>query len=285
MFRPLAAAAVLFLAPGLARAGSVVGNWHMPMGVVQVSETADGIVGKLTAPAKDCAALKEGDEVLKGSLLDGTFSGELRLCLDGPQCTAKESWLSALLMTNAATTQLSGAVERGNDACHAKAPGKGGVTLRKIVPGAPAHADARAKISPASLSRAQELLSDGQKQLEIGEAEAARKLFERAAALAPIPEAYNGIGVTHYLRNEYPEAIKAYQQAVEADPDFGDAYYNMACIHAVTGRKDLAFKFLQMAAKNKFHDFSALDDDQDLTSLHGDPRYAALKKSAGADGH
>ncbi|MBS2030595.1 MAG: tetratricopeptide repeat protein [Deltaproteobacteria bacterium] len=284
MLRPLAAA-VICLAPGFAYAASVAGNWRMPMGTVQVTETGDGVIGKLTEPAADCPALQKGAEVMHGSLLDGTFSGELRLCLDGPQCTAKESWLSALLMANGTNTQLSGAVERGNDACHAKAPGKGGVTLRKIVPGAPAHADARAKVSPATLARVQELLGDGQKQLEVGQPEQARKLFEKAAALAPVPEAYNGIGVTHYMRNEYPDAIRAYQKAVETDPDFGDAYYNMACIHAVTGRKDLAFKFLQLSAKNKFHDFSAMDDDQDLASLRADPRYAALKKAAGVDSH
>ena len=267
--------ALWLLAPA-AGAASVEGMWRLPMGSVQVSQSPDGLVGKLVEPARDCAALERGAEVLRGSLLEGTFSGEIRLCLQGPRCVAKESWLSVLLLQNGRGDRLSGAVERGNADCHAQLPGKGGLVMRKSVPGEK-RADAQARIPKDTLTRAQAELSRGGALLEAGQFEEARHAFEKAAAVAPLPEAYNGMGVTHYARQEYPEALEAYRQAVAADPDFGDAYYNMACVYAVTGKKDLAFKFLELAAKDRFHDIATLDDDDDLKSLRDDPRYAAWK--------
>lgn len=265
--------------PAAARAASFAGTWRSPAGIFELKETPEGVTGTLVAPARGCAALAKGAQVLRGAMVDGTFSGEVRVCLEGPECTVKESWLSALLMGDAKALSMSGAIERGNAACHARVPGKGGITLRKVVPGQKPH-DARAKLDPKAVAQAQALLADGQKLLQVGNPEEARAKFEAAAALAPLPEAYNGVGVSHYFRHEYDEALEAYRQAIAADPDFGDAYYNMACIYAVTDRKDLAFKFLEMSAHNRYHDFASIDDDPDLASLHADPRYAKVKKLA-----
>src|SRR5437879_4959112 len=138
MSRPLLALVLLAATP--ARAATVSGTWKLPAGSAQLAESPEGITGKLVEPAPDCGALAKGAEVLRGTLLEGTFSGEVRVCLEGPECAARESWLSALLMANARGDQLSGTVERGNAACHAKLPGKGGVVVRKLVPGAKPHA-------------------------------------------------------------------------------------------------------------------------------------------------
>jgi len=275
------ACVLLALLPASAFAGNLGGTWRSPAGTVSLKETADGVTGTLLRPALACSALAPGTQVVRGQLLEGTFTGEVRVCLAGPKCTAKESWLSALLMADAKGQTLSGAIERGNASCHAQVPGKGGISLRRVVQGAKPAADARSKLDPAAVAKAQALLEEGQAQLQAGNPEEARARFKEAAGLAPLPEAFNGIGVSHYFRHEYEPALDAYRQAIAADPDFGDAYYNMACIYAVTGRKELAFKFLQMSAGNRYHDFGSIDDDPDLASLHGDPRYAKLKRQAG----
>lgn len=259
-----------------AHASGMAGAWQLPVGKVEVSETADGVVGKLAEPDARCSGLAKGAEVLHGTFDDGAFSGELRLCLEGPKCSAKESWLSALLMADAGGARLSGAIERGNADCHAQIPGKGGLVIRRWTPH-PAVVDPRARVPAAQLKKAQALIAEAGQLLEQGEAEKARAVFGEALAVVPLAEAYNGVGVTHYVRNEYPEALKSYQEALVVDPEFGDAYYNTACIYAVTGKKDLAFKTLQLAAKNRYHDFSAIDDDPDLRSLHDDPRWQQVK--------
>jgi len=272
------ACVVLALLPATALAGNLGGTWRSPAGTFSLKETADGLTGTLLQPAAGCAALAPGAQVVRGQILEGTFSGEVRVCLAGPKCTAKESWLSALLLADAKGHSLSGAIERGNASCHAQVPGKGGISLRRVFQGAKPAPDVRTKLDPAAVAKAQALLAEGQAQLQAGNPEEARERFKEAAALAPLPEAFNGIGVSHYFRHEYEPALEAYRQAIAADPDFGDAYYNMACIYAVTGRKELAFKFLQMSAHNRYHDFGSIDDDPDLASLHADPRYAKLKQ-------
>lgn len=267
---------LLALAPSPARASSLHGRWSSPVGEMEVKETDDGVSGTLLEPSARCPGLPAGAEVLRGVVLGETFSGELRLCLQGPQCQAKSSWLSAVMVLEPGA--LSGAVERGNADCHAAGlPATGGVHLRRA--DAKPHADARARLDPAAVGQAQALIKEGAVLLGQDRPEAAREKFEAALKVAPLPEAYNGIGVTHVWRKSYDEALAAYRKAIALDPDFGDAYYNMACVYAQQEQATLAFKFLSLALHNRFHDLATLDADDDLRSLRADPRYKALAQA------
>jgi hypothetical protein len=268
---------LLALAPLSARAASLQGRWSSPLGELDVKQTPEGLSGLLKQASPTCPGLPAGSEVLRGEVLGETFSGELRFCLEGAQCQTDSSWLSAVLVV--APTSLAGAVERGNDACHAK-----GIAAAGGRGGAKPKVDARAKLDPAAVTSAQALIKSGAQLLGSDRPEAARGKFEAALKLAPLPEAWNGIGVTHYWRKSYDEALAAYRHAIAVDPDFGDAYYNMACVYAQQQHPDLAFKFLGLALHNRFHDLETLDADDDLRPLRTDPRYAALKRAvAGAN--
>ncbi len=44
------------------------------------------------------------------------------------------------------------------------------------------------------------------------------------------------------MRNDLPAALGWYKKALAVDPDFGDAYYNMACVYALQGERTLALR-------------------------------------------
>ena len=107
--------------------------------------------------------------------------------------------------------------------------------------------------------------------------ERARRKFRQAIDLDPTrPEAFNGIGVTYYARNDYEEALRWYKKGLEVDANFGDAYYNMACIYSLKKKPNLAFRYLHIAALNGFVQPKVLAEDSDLDNLRSDPRYKKI---------
>ncbi|MBN2493929.1 MAG: tetratricopeptide repeat protein [Deltaproteobacteria bacterium] len=113
--------------------------------------------------------------------------------------------------------------------------------------------------------------------MESGFFERARRKFRQSIELDPTrPEAFNGIGVTYYARNDYEEALRWYKKALEVNANFGDAYYNMACIYSLQKKKDLAFRYLHIAALNGFVQPKVLQQDSDLENLRSDPRYRKI---------
>ena len=132
-------------------------------------------------------------------------------------------------------------------------------------------------LADKSMRRALALLGNG-------EFEKARKLFREALQKEPTrAEAYNGVGVSFYGRLDYDEALAWYKKALEADPRFGDAYYNMACVYALQGHKSLAFRYLRMAALNRYTQRQLLEEDPDLASLRGDREMGEILEQMSAD--
>src|SRR2546422_810149 len=120
-------------------------------------------------------------------------------------------------------------------------------------------------------------LTEGAGLLREGRFEQARALFESAVQKDPQrAEAYNGVGVTFYARADLDEALAWYKRSLEADPRFGDAFYNMACVYALQQQPELAFRYLRLAALNHYSEREATEKDPDLTSLHGDPRWREI---------
>jgi hypothetical protein len=121
------------------------------------------------------------------------------------------------------------------------------------------------------------LLLRGMSELQNGRYEPARKLFREALRKQPqSAEACNGVGVTFYARGDFDEALAWYKRAIETDPRFGDAYYNMACLYALQGQKQLALRYLRLAALNRYSEPDQMLTDPDLRSLQGDPQLTEL---------
>ncbi len=278
-------AAVALLAAST-RAGAdgpaVRGEYESPLGVVRVDGDGTTFRGVLVAPARACA-FRAGDEVLRATLLDDSLAGQVRTCLSGKGCAAREEWASAVLLADAAG--LSGAAHVQAKRCKAAALGKrGGIAFRRrpaatASPPGPSSSTAtspRTSPRPAG-SKARAALKDGAAWLAEGNFEQARGRFLAAVALDPsIPEAYNGVGVTYRMRDDLPRALEWYKKALAVNPDFGDAYYNMACVYALRGSRELALRYLQIAALNGYATADGMDEDPDLESLRAEPGYRAL---------
>ena len=68
------------------------------------------------------------------------------------------------------------------------------------------------------------------------------------------------------------------RRAVTIDPDDSGVLYNVACSYALMGLADDAIMCLEKAVKNGFGHREWLENDSDLNSLRGDPRFEALRK-------
>src|SRR5512138_847666 len=108
MFLPRTAALGLLVAATAAGADApaVGGEYDSAIGRVRVGGDGTTFRGVLVAPSRACA-FRAGDEVLRATLLDDSLAGQVRVCLSGRRCAAREEWASAVLLADAAG--LSGA--------------------------------------------------------------------------------------------------------------------------------------------------------------------------------
>jgi hypothetical protein len=251
------------LAPLLAvlAAADASGQWSANGTRFEVKDEMGALVGRVAVSGGSCP-LPVGAEVLRGTLIDDSFSGEVRVCLLSPSCgKSTETGRAALLLAGT----LSGAV-------HAEVS-----CAREVHTLILRRPDQPAETAPPIRPEIQSLLDSGASLLQKGQVEEARKQFASAAEKDPkSAAAFNGVGVTYYTRGELEDAIVWYKRAITADPAFGDALYNLACAYARRGQTVLAFRYLQLAALNGYADRKLLQTDPDLEGLRGDPNWTAL---------
>jgi hypothetical protein len=267
-----------------AEASGLSGEWDGPLGRMRIERAGEGLRGTLVAPSERCP-FRAGEEVLRGTVVDDSLAGQLRVCLSGKGCPPEE-WGNALFLVG--PRRLSGAVHVKDKACRTPLGKKGGLALtraestptstgtRTSTPAEPA--TPTGKPTPDARRRAKAVMRDGAAWLREGGFEQARERFLEALEIdASIPEAYNGVGVTYRMRNDLPRALEWYKKALAVDPDFGDAYYNMACVYALQGERTLALRYLQIAAMNGYVTAEGVDGDSDLASLRTTREYRALR--------
>jgi TolA-binding protein len=306
--------ASLLSALAAAEAGPL-GVWTANGARLELTEKGGRIVGTLAAQGGPCP-LPAGTELLSGTLLDDSLTAQVRLCLVAEKCGADpESAFAVLLVTRALTggvhskapcaQEARTLVLRRPGATMAMKPppaGRLAATPAPEVPrastkeiaasvkigqipgrpvGEPEHPpgydprDARKK--GTAQGEAEKLLIQGAALLQEGRFERARQAFQSAVQKDPQrAEAYNGVGVTFYARADLDEALAWYKRALEADPRFGDAFYNLACIYALQKQPQLAFRYLRLAALNHYADREAMERDPDLTALHGEPQWREI---------
>src|SRR6266540_4170447 len=107
----------------------VDGEYESPLGRVRVVGSGATFHGVLVA-ASDLCAFREGDEVLRATLLDDSLAGQVRVCLAGKGCRAKEEWSSAVLL--ASGERLSGAVHVAGKGCKAPLGKNGGLAFVRV---------------------------------------------------------------------------------------------------------------------------------------------------------
>ncbi|MGE5413397.1 MAG: tetratricopeptide repeat protein, partial [Syntrophomonadaceae bacterium] len=87
-------------------------------------------------------------------------------------------------------------------------------------------------------------------------------------------------GMRLHRKRRYKEAIAAFGKAIDDGYREDAAAYNIACGYALLGENDKAFEWLHRSLEEGFDLSSYLRGDDDLESLHEDPRWAEVKKAA-----
>lgn len=109
---------------------------------------------------------------------------------------------------------------------------------------------------------------------------AAVALLERAVRINPVQSSYwASLGDVRYNAKDYDGAVEAYERAAELGAPMMGAYYsiyNIACCHALAGKKELAIAALQRAYDLGFPDYGHMVSDSDLASIREDPRVVEM---------
>jgi eukaryotic-like serine/threonine-protein kinase len=102
------------------------------------------------------------------------------------------------------------------------------------------------------------------------------------------------LGTVLVHRHEYGLAKKLFSDTIEqlgklSGADSSMAWYGFACVAAVATDQDGAIRYLGQAIDQGYKDANHIENDEDLKSLHADPRFAGLvrraRKEAEAPGH
>jgi tetratricopeptide (TPR) repeat protein len=90
-------------------------------------------------------------------------------------------------------------------------------------------------------------------------------------------EYWYNLGNAYYNTGEYIKSIEAYQKQLELKWDnLYNIAYNIACNYALAGQKEPALDWLQKAFDLGFTSFTHAQNDADLKSLHGNPRFTKI---------
>jgi tetratricopeptide (TPR) repeat protein len=84
---------------------------------------------------------------------------------------------------------------------------------------------------------------------------------------------YGNRGMAHYREQRYEEAAEAFEEGIEAVPEFPGVHYNAACMRALVGEPDRALEHLRRA----------LELDPSLAELaKGDSDFAGIRERVAA---
>lgn len=89
-------------------------------------------------------------------------------------------------------------------------------------------------------------------------------------------QAWHRLGYSLHALGKLDDAMKAHEQTL-AFPQFAPiGAYNTACVHALKGDKEKAFKWLAKAVELGMNNAAQFDGDNDLDSLRDDERFAKI---------
>jgi tetratricopeptide (TPR) repeat protein len=136
---------------------------------------------------------------------------------------------------------------------------------------------------PDSLSG---LLNKGEQALQNDDTLVALMQFEMAHAITPLPGVKSKLAYCLAKeRRQYQKALALCRQALEAEPDNPDHYYQLSRIYLVAGQKHQAIKSLRKGLKFKRH--QAIIDELNRLGARKEPVFVSfprehfLNRSAG----
>lgn len=98
------------------------------------------------------------------------------------------------------------------------------------------------------------LLHKGEQALQNGDTLVAMLQFERAHAIRPLPGVKSKLAYCLAKeRCQYQQAITLCREALGAEPDNPDHYYQLSRIYLITDQKQQAIRFLRKGLKFKRH--------------------------------
>jgi tetratricopeptide (TPR) repeat protein len=99
----------------------------------------------------------------------------------------------------------------------------------------------------------------------------------KAVELSPKDDAYLKNRGTAYLeRREFAPALADFTAAIRLNPANAGAYYNIACLHAVTNDPVAACHWLKDAIDHGYNDWENLAQDRDLENLRQAPCFREI---------
>src|SRR6185369_16095807 len=121
--------------------------------------------------------------------------------------------------------------------------------------------------------------------LQAGDFTAAAADFKKLTEANPKDgQAWQLLGYSLHAAGKLDEALPVHMKAAEFPRYAGVATYNIACVHALKGRADEAFTWLDKAVAAGFGDLAQLQGDSDFDSIRKDPRMSKLEAAIKAKG-
>ncbi|MFH1809779.1 MAG: tetratricopeptide repeat protein [Pseudomonadota bacterium] len=288
------------LVPSSALAG-IQGTYRSSLGTLKLKQKGAEVHATLVKPTKGCA-LKKSQNVLTGVMLEDNLTGELTVCQVGEGC-APTTKAFVILLVSKKGSLLTGALHLPDPKCQVPGMGtKRGLRISRnayVKPKPKPRPDpkqtesewvqpgAQVPVDPDAGKGVDDLLREGFELLARGTVEDARAKFIRASEVDPSrAEPFNGVGVTFWARQKYTDALLWYKKALETNPDFGDSFYNMACIYSLENKRELALKYLRIALLNNYiskNDVGQILEDPDFQNIRGDPEFVELIRSVAPD--
>jgi tetratricopeptide (TPR) repeat protein len=78
---------------------------------------------------------------------------------------------------------------------------------------------------------------------------------------------YSNRGNAYSRLGDYQQAIKDCNRAIQLNPDYVMAYYNMASIYSLQGNTDMACQWLKQAIGKGYKNWEYLKTDRDFDSI------------------
>ena len=115
--------------------------------------------------------------------------------------------------------------------------------------------------------------------MEVKRLREAVKILREATELDPgCAGAWYDLGLAHARQKHLKKARACFLKSLEVDPSRQWSYYDLACLDALEGDREGAFKNLREALARGFRDAGYLQRDKDFRSLRRDARWNNLIK-------